>query len=144
MPSSPRASPCAIFSFVARGRSAARNQSVGARPGARHGIVGREHDPVLAQGRERQQLVAEEGADGDPEIVMGQPVAELLPSIAAYVHQCVDGFLDRFGGRFDVSVYKVGVPQRRLYVGMSEEPRDHRRRHAVHHGMARMRETEVE
>ena len=53
-----------------------RPDPVRARPGARHGIVDRKHDPVLAEGRERerQQFVAEEGAGRDPEVVVEIPL----------------------------------------------------------------------
>ena len=47
-------------------------EPVGPRFGTRHGIVDREHDSVLAHGgeREREQLVAEERAGRDPEVVV--------------------------------------------------------------------------
>ena len=59
-----------------------------------------------------------------------------LPSAATYVHQRPDGFPDPFGCGFDVAVSEMSVTQGHLHIGMSEQPRDHRHRRSVHHGMA--------
>ena len=60
------------------------------------------------------------------------PVVELLLSSAGYVQQRPDGFPDPFGCDFDIAVRKVRVTQRHLYIGVPEQPRDHRYGHAVH------------
>ena len=52
-------------------------------------------------------------------------------------HDLSHGPSDPFGCGFDITVRKMGVAQRHLHVGMTQQTRDHRHRYAVHDGMAR-------
>ena len=54
-------------------------------------------------------------------------------------HQIRDCLSNSLCSPFDVSVSQMSVSERHADIGMSEQPRDYRDRHAVHHREARVR-----
>ena len=58
-------------------------------------------------------------------------------------HDPGDLLPDPLGRRLDLPVSEVGVAERHADVGMTEQPRDHRHRHRVHHRVAGVRVPEI-